>query len=65
MIFKKFTAQQYEDGAAVPLCLLDEVYFQMSVDGIDPDYMCDYEADYVYRVLEDGPWQIQAKENVA
>lgn len=60
-----FTAQQYEDGAAAPSCLIDHVYQQMSEDRIDKDYMCDYEADYVYRVLEDGPWQIQAKEKVA
>ena len=58
-----FSLDDFKEGGRfeVPDCLKQKAYEQMGEDGIDPDYMCDREDEYIETILCDGPWQIKTE----
>ena len=63
---KHFTLEDYSElGLDVPDCLKDKAMEEMSEEGIHKDDFPDKEWSFIERILEDGPWAIQAKEKVA
>lgn len=63
---KHFTLEDYSElGLDVPDCLKEKAMQEMSEEGIHKDDFPDKEWSFIERILEDGPWQIQAKEKVA
>ena len=51
-----YTREDIMNDKPIPKALIDRAYELMAENCIDPDYMCDHEADYVSMILDDGPW---------
>lgn len=63
---RHYTFEDWSElGLAAPDCLISEAMDLMSEDCIHKDDFPDRESDYIIRILDKGPWMIQAKEKVA